>query len=103
MPDANPPTALPSVSARIFGFLAILAAGALGGFIGYAFTDLQCHGACATPDAVGALIGGIIGAVGVAVVVVLAMRAMGEWRSVQRRPTGPDRPALAPNRRPRVR
>jgi hypothetical protein len=103
-PDGDqPPTALPSVGARVLGFVAIVAAGTLGGFIGYAFTDLQCHGSCATPDAVGALVGALIGAVGVAVVTVLALRAMGEWKTVQRRPTGPDRPALAPNRRPRVR
>ena len=68
--------------------------GAIGGFIGYAFTDLQCHGVCATPDALGGLVGALIGAVGVAVVVVLALRAMGEWKTIQHRPTGPDRPAL---------
>jgi hypothetical protein len=105
MADAAPerPTALPSVTARVLGFAAILLAGAAGGFIGYAFTDLQCHGSCATPDSIGAAVGAIIGAVGVAVVVVLALRAMGEWRSVPRRPTGPDRAALAPAKRPRVR
>ena len=100
---APPPTALPSVGARVLGFVAIIAAGAVGAFIGYAFTDLQCHGSCATPDAIGGLIGGIIGAIGVAIVVVLALRAMGEWKTIQRRPTGPDRPALAPTKRPRVR
>ena len=97
------PTALPSVGARVLGFLAIVAAGAIGAFIGYAFTDLQCHGSCATPDAIGGLVGALIGAIGVAVVVVLALRAMGEWKTVQRRPTGPDRPAVAPAKRPRVR
>ncbi len=99
----SPPTALPSVTARVFGFVAIIASGLIGAFIGYAFTDLQCHGDCATPDALGGLIGALIGAVGVAVVVVLALRAMGEWKTIQHRPTGPDRPALAPTKRPRVR
>jgi len=98
-----PPTALPSVAARVLGFVAIIAAGAAGAFIGYAFTDLQCHGSCATPDAIGALVGALVGAIGVAVVVVLALRAMGEWRTIQQRPTGPDRPALPPTKRPRVR
>ena len=66
-------------------------------------TDLQCQGDCATPDAIGALVGALIGAGGVAVVVVLALRAMGEWRTVQRRPTGPERPASPQSNRPRVR
>ncbi len=87
----------------MLGFLAILAAGAIGGFIGYGFTDLQCRGDCATPDALGAVIGAAVGAIGVAIVVVLALRAMGEWQSIQRRPTGPDRPATPPAKRPRVR
>jgi hypothetical protein len=99
----SPPTALPSVTARILGFVAILASGAVAGFIGYAFTDLQCHGSCATSDSIGGLVGAIIGAAGVAVVVVLALRAMGEWKTIQRRPTGPDRPAIPAAKRPRVR
>src|SRR5277367_157502 len=82
----SPPTALPSVTARVLGFLAIIASGLIGAFIGYAFTDLQCHGDCATPDALGGLVGALIGAVGVAVVVVLALRAMGEWQTIQHRP-----------------
>ena len=53
----RPPPALPSVAARVLGFVAIVVAGAIGGFIGYGFTDLQCTGDCATPDALGALIG----------------------------------------------
>jgi hypothetical protein len=102
--EGGPPTALPSVTARVLGFAAILVSGAVGGFIGYAFTDLQCHsGSCATPDAIGGLVGAIIGAIGVAVVVVLALRAMGEWKTIQQRPAGPDRPALPPTKRPRVR
>jgi hypothetical protein len=101
--SADSPTALPSVTARVLGFVAIVASGLAGAFIGYAFTDLQCTGSCATPDALGGLVGALIGAIGVAVVVVLALRAMGEWKSVQHRPTGPDRPALPPTKRPRVR
>ena len=101
--ESRPPTALPSVTARALGFVAILVSGAIGAFIGWGFTDLQCTGDCATPNAIGALVGAVIGAGGVAVVVVLALRAMGEWQSVQRRPTGPARPAVAPSKRPRVR
>jgi uncharacterized membrane protein YeaQ/YmgE (transglycosylase-associated protein family) len=101
--DAPPPTALPSVTARALGFVAIVVSGAVGAFIGWGFTDLQCHGDCSTPDAIGALVGAVIGAGGVAVVVVLALRAMGEWNTIQRRPTGPARPAIPPSKRPRVR
>ena len=99
----NPPTALPSVTARVLGFVAIVLSGVVAGFIGYAFTDLQCHGACTTSDSIGGLVGAVIGAAGVAVVVVLALRAMGEWKTIQRRPTGPDRPAVPASKRPRVR
>jgi len=103
-PAAAPaPTALPSVTARVLGFVAIVASGAIGAFIGYGFTDLQNHSGSSTTNAIGALIGAVIGAGGVAIVVVLALRAMGEWSSIQRRPTGPDRPATAPAKRPRVR
>lgn len=102
-PPARAPTALPSVTARVLGFAAIIVSGAIGAFIGYGFTDLQNHSSSNTASAIGALIGGLVGAGGVAVVVVLALRAMGEWQSIQRRPTGPDRPALPPAKRPRVR
>src|SRR4051794_22463664 len=106
-PAATPgdpaPTALPSVTARVLGFLAIVASGAIGAFIGYGFTDLQNHSGSTTANAVGAVIGAVIGARGVAVGVVLGLRARGEWSSIQRRPTGPDRPATPPAQRPRVR
>lgn len=77
-------SAAPPQLARIIAFLAILAAGATGGFIGYAVTDLQCHNDCS--DAVpglGGLVGAVIAAVGVAVVAMLALRAMAEWRTIQ--------------------
>src|SRR3954464_7401001 len=74
----RPLSALPSVRARVLAFLAILVAGAAGALIGSSFVDLQCHGACATPRGIGGLIGGGIGAAGVAVVAVLTLRGMGE-------------------------
>jgi hypothetical protein len=67
----------------VIGFLAILLAGAAGGFIGYAVTDLQCTGDCTTPRGIGGLVGAVICAVGVAIVVQLALRAMNEWRVIQ--------------------
>jgi hypothetical protein len=80
--------ALPSVGARVLAFAAILVGGLCGGFIGYAFVDLQCTGECGTASAIGALVGGLGAAIGVAVVAVLALRAMGEWKTIQARPEG---------------
>ena len=84
-PAPYAPTALPSTGARALAFLAILVGGACGGLIGYGFADLQCTGDCATITGVSGLIGAVIGALGVGVVAVLALRAMGEWRTVERR------------------
>jgi hypothetical protein len=86
--DGGVDPALPSVGARILAFGAILLGGLCGAFIGYAFIDLQCTGDCGTPSAIGALVGGLGAAIGVAVVAVLALRAMGEWKTIQARPGG---------------
>lgn len=108
MARAYTPSALPSVAARGLAFIAILLGGLCGGLIGYAVTDLQCgtpevaveldadgqpvDGAavperdpddaagCRTVAAVGGLVGAAIGAGGVAIVSVLVLRAMAEWR-----------------------
>jgi hypothetical protein len=80
------PTSLPSRGARILAFLAILVGGLCGGLIGYGVTDLQCGEDGCTGLAGGfGLLGAAIGAVGVGVVAVLALRAMGEWRTIQTR------------------
>jgi hypothetical protein len=78
-------SALPSVGARVLAFSAIIIAGICGGLIGYAFTDLQCEGNCTVPSGLSAIIGAVVAAGGVAVVVVLALRAMGEWHTIQQR------------------
>ena len=77
-------TALPSTGARVLAFGAILVAGACGGLIGYSVTELQCTGDCTAAAGAGAVAGAIISAVGVAVIAVLVLRAMGEWRTQQR-------------------
>jgi hypothetical protein len=110
---AYTPTALPSVTARLLAFLAILLGGLCGALIGYAVTDLQCGATgtvvvaeppadgepapppsptttvprqsvaergCTTIVGLGTVIGGAIGAGGVAVISVLVLRAMAEWR-----------------------
>lgn len=87
VPDDQSPTgpasALPPVGARVLAFVAILAGGACGGLIGVGVTNVQCAGDCTTPSAIGGLVGAVVGALGVAVVAVLALRAMGEWRTIE--------------------
>jgi hypothetical protein len=80
------PTSLPSLGARILAFSAIVLGGLFGGLIGYGFADLQCENGCANRAGGFGLLGAVIGAVGVGVVAVLALRAMGEWRTIQHRP-----------------
>ena len=75
------PTALPPVKARVVAFIAIVVGGICGLLIGAALVRLQCDGSCSTPTGLGALVGAVLGAAGVAVVAVLVLRAMGEWRS----------------------
>ena len=79
------PTSLPSIGARILAFVAILLGGLCGGLIGYGFTDLQCTDGCTGLASGMGLLGAVLGAAGVGVVAVLALRAMGEWRTVQHR------------------
>jgi hypothetical protein len=83
--DQRPLSALPSRGARLAAFLAILVAGAAGGLIGFALVDIQCEGECAVPASIGTFTGAVVAAVGVAVVAVLVLRAMGEWREIQDR------------------
>jgi hypothetical protein len=94
-PVARPyaPSALPSTTARWLAFLAIVVGGVCGGLIGWSVTDLQCgperragaeaqadDDGCDTVNGLGAVAGAVIGAGGVAVVAVLVLRAMAEWR-----------------------
>ena len=75
-------SALPSVQARLLAFVAILIAGLCGGLIGFSAVRVGCHGSCATPEGVGGLTGALIAAIGVSVIAVLVLRAMGEWRTI---------------------
>jgi uncharacterized protein (DUF2062 family) len=76
-------SALPSPLARAVAFAAILVAGVCGALIGWSFVDLQCDGDCGTPGGIGAVVGGVTAALGVAVVAVLTLRAMGEWKRIK--------------------
>lgn len=82
-PGANRPlSALPSPTARLAAFIAILIAGLAGALIGAAMVDLQCTGRCDAPIGIGLLIGSLIGAGGMSIVAVLVLRAVGEWREL---------------------
>lgn len=80
LPDASPP-----VWARVLAATSILIAGAAGGLIGWSVLDLQCTGDCGGSAAVAGVVGAVVCAVGVAVVAVLTLRAMSEWRAIENR------------------
>ena len=61
-------------------FAAIVFAGICGSLIGWSLADLQVSGHSAVWESVGVFIGGVGFALGVAVISVLALRAMAEWR-----------------------
>jgi hypothetical protein len=75
-------SALPSPLARAVAFAAILVGGLAGGLIGWAFVALQCSGDCDVASAIGAFVGAVAAAAGTAVISVLGLRAMGEWRQL---------------------
>lgn len=79
-------SAIPSVGARVVAFVAIVVSGLLGALIGAGFAGIGCTGDCTVVRGVGSLFGAAFGAGGIAVVAVLALRAMAEWRA------GPGRP-----------
>lgn len=80
LPDASPP-----VWARLTAVLAVIIAGTAGGLIGWSVVDLQCTGDCAATAALIGIGGAVIAAVGVAVVAVLTLRAMAEWKAIEAR------------------
>lgn len=80
LPDASPP-----VWARLLAVFSIVIAGVAGGLIGWSVTDLQCTGDCSTTAALVGVVGAVVCAVGVAVVAVLTLRAMSEWRAIENR------------------
>ncbi len=67
-------------------FVAILVGGAAGALIGASFADLQCtEGSCDLSRGLWLWGCSILGALGVAVVAVLTLRALGEWSTRSRR------------------
>ena len=79
----RPVSALPSSRARALAFLAILLAGLSGALIGSALVSVQCTGDCGTATGLGTIVGALAAGGGVAVVAVLVLRAMNEWRQIK--------------------
>ena len=82
MSEPRPLSAIPPVAARVIAFVAILLGGLAGALIGFALVDLHCDGDCTLTKGLGLLAGAVVCAGGMAVVSVLALRAMGEWREI---------------------
>ena len=74
--DAAPPM-LPSRSAFLLAFSAVVLAGLFGGIIGFGVADVGSESDAAR--LLGTFLGAMIGAAGVGIVAVLVLRAMSEW------------------------
>ncbi len=82
MSEPKPLSAIPPVTARVIAFVTILLGGLAGALIGFALVDLQSDGDATVAKGLGLLGGAVICAGGMAIVAVLALRAMGEWREI---------------------
>ena len=85
MTGERPLSALPSPLARVLAFIAILVGGLAGALIGYALVDIQYDGSAEWPLGLGVVVGAVASAAGTAVVAILVLRAIGEWRSIDDR------------------
>ena len=84
-PTPHSESAAPPILARVLALLAIVVAGLCGGLIGYAVMDLQCEDGCTTTAGIVGVLSAAGAAFGVAIVAVLALRAMAEWEATQAR------------------
>ncbi|MEM7274452.1 MAG: hypothetical protein AAF547_15310 [Actinomycetota bacterium] len=71
----------PPPTARWLAFVLILVGGLLGGLVGFGIGDLM--GGTETWALVGAVLGGLTGAIGVGIVANLTLRAMNEWKAIE--------------------
>lgn len=85
MVDQRPLSALPSPLARALAFVSILLGGLAGALIGYALVDIQYSGTSDVPLGLGLFTGAVVAAGGTAIVAVLVLRALGEWREISTR------------------
>jgi hypothetical protein len=60
-----------------------MVAGICGAMIGFSVASLQAHGDKSVAEGVGAVVGGVVAAVGVGIIATLVLRAMGEWKTIQ--------------------
>ena len=81
-PEDRRLSAIPSRTARVLAFTAILVGGVCGALIGSSFVRIQCKDDCTTASGIAGVVGALVASVGVAVVAVLVLRAMGEWRRI---------------------
>ena len=77
--DSHPYAA--SRGAVIGAFVAVVVAGLSGAAIGFGLVDIGCSGDCGTLSGLAALIGALVAAGGVAIVAVLLLRSMAEWKA----------------------
>ena len=87
MTDERPLSALPSPLARGIAFASILIGGLAGAVIGFALVDIQYSGDADWPRGLGIVLGATVAAGGTAIVAVLVLRALGEWRDINDRRT----------------
>ena len=85
MATERPLSALPSPLARVLAFVSILVGGVAGALIGYALVDIQAENASDVALGIGLLVGAIVTAGGTAIVAILVLRAIGEWRTINDR------------------
>ncbi|HBU75094.1 MAG TPA: hypothetical protein DEB38_02365 [Acidimicrobiaceae bacterium] len=78
-------SALPPQTARAIAFAMTVIVGVLGAILGYALGNATCIDDCSLKAGSFLLIGAIAGALGSAVMSVLALRAMGEWDEIRDR------------------
>ncbi|MGH8999474.1 MAG: hypothetical protein ACRDY7_08790 [Acidimicrobiia bacterium] len=76
----SPPRPPVSRLALAVAFCAVVVGGLAGGAIGFGLVSIECEGDCGTPTGLGTLVGALGGAAGTAVVAVLVLRALAEWR-----------------------
>ena len=85
-PSSNPPqTAAPPLIARVLAVVSILIGGLCGGLIGFAVTDVSCVDGCTGTASIVGFASAVGCAIGVAIVAVLALRAMAEWNEKEAR------------------
>jgi hypothetical protein len=72
------------VTARVLAFAGVFLGGLAGAVIGYSFATLQCSGgSCELSRGLFLWLGSLAGALGAAIVAMLTLRALGEWRTIR--------------------